>query len=342
VADRGYDQPSVQDAFDAFYRHLAQLDSTLRSLEAVDAFRGQAAELRADLRSIRAAGWSPYPRGYPVPPAPSFGLPEAVPRIALEVIFLVAVAAVLAVANFGAPVIVAVMALAFAITATAEYVAGRDRAPIARPAAAAAPPQLDEPLVDATGFPPAAEVAEPEGWAAFAEPSGPEALTVMEAISLEAEAQPADSDLDLADEPDTALEAGESEEATAAESTAELSLREPVAHDAEGELGADLEAAGAKTAPEAVPEEEPVPVEEETLEGPRRRWAWRRRQARAEAVKAPGKAGNADRSKHVRVLPQPEPVLERDLDPWERGFDFDADDAALKSDQDEALRRPPR
>jgi hypothetical protein len=48
--------------------------------------------------------------------------------------------------------------------------------------------------------------------------------------------------------------------------------------------------------------------------------------------------------KHVRVLPTPEPVLERDLDPWERGFDFDLDDeaGATADEGDELpLRRPP-
>jgi hypothetical protein len=45
----------------------------------------------------------------------------------------------------------------------------------------------------------------------------------------------------------------------------------------------------------------------------------------------------------VRVLPTPEPVLERDLDPWERGFDFDLDDEAdIAEDEEELpLRRPP-
>jgi hypothetical protein len=63
----GYDAEAVEDAFDAFYRHLAQLDSTLRTLEAVDAFSRQAAELRADLRSIRVAGWSHIRAATPSP-----------------------------------------------------------------------------------------------------------------------------------------------------------------------------------------------------------------------------------------------------------------------------------
>ena len=112
VAWEGYDRERVQAAFDAFYRHIAQLDSTLRTLEAVEVFRGQAGELRAELRSMRSAGWAPYPRGYTLTPERSMlgSVPDAVPRIALEVIFLVVVAAVVAVAEFSPLEIVAVMA----------------------------------------------------------------------------------------------------------------------------------------------------------------------------------------------------------------------------------------
>src|SRR6266576_3921357 len=92
AAWEGYDRERVQAAFDSFYRHIAQLDATLRTLEAVEVFRGQAGELRAELRSMRGS------------------VPDAVPRIALEVIFLVVVAAVVAVADFSPLEIVAVMA----------------------------------------------------------------------------------------------------------------------------------------------------------------------------------------------------------------------------------------
>src|SRR5262249_60322886 len=81
------------------------------------------------LRSIRAAGWSPYPRGYALAPERSlFGsLPPAVPRIALEVVFLVAVAAVVAVADFSNREIVAVVGGAVLITFLVEIVASRGR-----------------------------------------------------------------------------------------------------------------------------------------------------------------------------------------------------------------------
>ena len=57
VADQGYDQEAVRDAFDAFYRHAAQLDVSLRALEAVEVFRRDADALRTDLRALRALGF---------------------------------------------------------------------------------------------------------------------------------------------------------------------------------------------------------------------------------------------------------------------------------------------
>src|SRR5207244_9549572 len=58
VAEQGYEQESVKAAFDSFYRHAAQIDAALRTLEAVDSFHRQAAALRGDLRALRAAGWT--------------------------------------------------------------------------------------------------------------------------------------------------------------------------------------------------------------------------------------------------------------------------------------------
>jgi hypothetical protein len=241
-AEHGYDPERVEEAFDAFYRHLAQLDSTLRTLETVDAFSRQAAELRADLRSIRAAGWSPYPRGYAVSaPAPrGGGIPPAVPRIALEVVFLIAVAVAVAVAGFSVVEIVVVMAAAFAIAASVELIAARDRPRTLRPSApsvaatapapvADAEPSAESPPAPAVALPAAAPVAADEGergWAAFAEPSGPEALTVMEALSY-------------GDEVAAPLEL-EAAAAPPAESTAEFTLDEAEALAAKPEV-ADAE-----------------------------------------------------------------------------------------------------
>src|SRR5438132_13089810 len=56
VAEQGYEQEAVREAFDSFYRHAAQLDASLKALETVEVFRRDAMELRNDLRSLRALG----------------------------------------------------------------------------------------------------------------------------------------------------------------------------------------------------------------------------------------------------------------------------------------------
>src|SRR6266478_9653533 len=56
LAGHGYDQEAVRLAFDSFYRHAAQLDASLRALEAVEVFRRDADALRNDLRALRALG----------------------------------------------------------------------------------------------------------------------------------------------------------------------------------------------------------------------------------------------------------------------------------------------
>src|SRR2546428_13239935 len=80
VAEQGYEQETVRAAFDSFYRHAAQVDAALRTLEAVDSFHRQAASLRTDLRALRTAGgaqqsWTQAPSdGYGLP-APGGGGP---------------------------------------------------------------------------------------------------------------------------------------------------------------------------------------------------------------------------------------------------------------------------
>src|SRR4029079_11523856 len=56
IAEQGYEQEAVRLAFDSFYRHAAQLDASLRALEAVEVFRRDADALRNDLRALRALG----------------------------------------------------------------------------------------------------------------------------------------------------------------------------------------------------------------------------------------------------------------------------------------------
>ncbi|MGH3104576.1 MAG: malto-oligosyltrehalose synthase, partial [Gaiellaceae bacterium] len=75
--ERGYDRDAVEAAFDAFYRHAAQLDATLRVLESVDVFRQQAGELRSDIRALRAAAWGPLPAARPDWTAPGYARTSA-------------------------------------------------------------------------------------------------------------------------------------------------------------------------------------------------------------------------------------------------------------------------
>ena len=131
IAERGYDQEAVRQAFDSFYRHAAQLDASLRALEAVEVFRRDADALRNDLRALRALGmgggssqpsWAPqsYERE-------RRDVSGAVLRLAFEAALLVAVAVVAGVGHFKTTVIVALMAGAFVIVALSEWLAGRSR-----------------------------------------------------------------------------------------------------------------------------------------------------------------------------------------------------------------------
>src|SRR5690242_12150907 len=104
LADRGYDQEAVRLAFDAFYRHAAQLDASLRTLEAVEVFRRDADALRNDIRALRALGlgggaaepaWATATYERPAPQVPAVVL-----RLAAEATLIVAVAVIAGVAHF--------------------------------------------------------------------------------------------------------------------------------------------------------------------------------------------------------------------------------------------------
>jgi hypothetical protein len=131
IAERGYDQEAVREAFDSFYRHAAQLDVSLRALEAVEIFRRDADALRNDLRALRSLGlgggsadpgWAA--RSYERERREVSG---AVLRLAFEAALLVGVAVVAGVGHFRTTVIVALMAGAFAIVAFSEWLASRSR-----------------------------------------------------------------------------------------------------------------------------------------------------------------------------------------------------------------------
>jgi hypothetical protein len=128
----GYDAERVQEAFDAFYRHIAKLDATLQALEAVEAFSHQAVDLRNELRAFRRARWQEgWNQAYGANPAVAHSstrlLSPAVPRIAVEAAFLIAVAVILGIRDFSTRTIVATMAVAWLIVGLTEWVVSRER-----------------------------------------------------------------------------------------------------------------------------------------------------------------------------------------------------------------------
>jgi hypothetical protein len=180
IADQGYDQEAVRLAFDSFYRHAAQLDASLRALEAVEVFRRDADALRNDLRALRALGFG----GGAAEPAwatpkyeraPRSEVPGVVLRLGAEFALIVAVAVVAGVAHFRAGVIVGLMAAAFVIVAFSEWLAARAR--FVPPAVAFYSAEPGEPA-------PYVEVPAPGREPTAAEPvedTEPDALTVIEA-----------------------------------------------------------------------------------------------------------------------------------------------------------------
>jgi hypothetical protein len=208
VADQGYEQESVKAAFDTFYRHAAQLDAALRTLEAVDSFHRHAAALRADLRSLRAAGWTqqswtgaPYGYGYGSSMrAPREGISPTVWRIAGEVAFLIAASVALGVAKLDWWVIVLVMTCAFLLVASIEWLASRDRFTLA------AAPVDEHPVVQAAPVPSAEDTEESLGWTAFEEAQEPsDAMTIIgEPLEMEVKSgeEVAAEESELVEEPE--------------------------------------------------------------------------------------------------------------------------------------------
>src|SRR6266516_6192031 len=195
VAEQGYEQESVKAAFDTFYRHAAQLDAALRTLEAVDSFHRHAAALRADLRALRAAGWTQQswtgaPQGYgygSAMRAPREGISPAVWRIAGEVAFLIAASVALGVAKLEWWVIVLVMAFAFLVVVGIEWLASRDGFTFATA------PVDEHPVLEAEAVtPPSAQTEESLGWTAFEEAQEPsDAMTIIgESLDSEVAEEP--------------------------------------------------------------------------------------------------------------------------------------------------------
>ncbi len=199
IGDHGYDQEATRRAFDDFYRHVAQLDATLKTLEAVEAFQRDAAELRTDLRSLRALGlgtpasdWEA--RSWPVererPEISTTAL-----RIAGEAALLIVVAVLVGIANVRPLVIVAVMAAALGIVWLCELLAARSRTRV--------PSWINEPYGFGQVLPPAEPIEElgagepapyieaalPDpavGWSAFEGEGEVEVVEVLEEAREEA------------------------------------------------------------------------------------------------------------------------------------------------------------
>jgi hypothetical protein len=313
VAEQGYEQESVKAAFDSFYRHAAQLDAALRTLEAVDSFHRHASALRSDLRALRSAGWTQ--QSWTAPPSsygyglrsPREGIPPAVWRIAGEVGFLVAVAVALGVAKLSWWAILLAMAGAFAIVCVIEWLAGREQLTFARPA----PSASVHPVVEAQR----AEDTEEQdsiGWAAFEEAQEPsDAMTIIGAPPREA-----DEVAEAHSEPEP--------EPREEEQSAEDSLPEW-----EPESEPDPE--------EPQPEPDLPPAAEAEPEG-RRRW-WRRRGDEQPVSEETDGMGPPS---HVRILQAEE---RSDVsDPWDEGFDkpiaAEADELAELDEPDEETEEP--
>jgi hypothetical protein len=218
LAEQGYEQESVRAAFDSFYRHAAQLDAALRTLEAVDSFHRHASALRSDLRALRSAGWTqqswpsaPPAYGYGMR-APREGVSPVVWRVAGEVAFLIAVAVVLGLASLSWWTILLAMAGALVIVCAIEWAAGREELSYAQPASAVpAHPVVEAQRSEDT------EEHDALGWTAFEEAQEPsDAMTIIGAVPREeepsAEAQPEPETGPEEDEPEPELPPAAEEE----------------------------------------------------------------------------------------------------------------------------------
>lgn len=211
VAEQGYEQESVKAAFDSFYRHAAQLDAALRTLEAVDSFHRHASALRSDLRALRSAGWTqqswsgaPPSYGYGLR-SPRDGVSPVVWRVAGEVAFLIAVAVALGLAHLSWWTILLAMAGALLIVCAIEWVAGREELAFARPAPVApVHPVVEAQRSDDT------EEHDALGWTAFEEAQEPsDAMTIIGAVPREEVnepvAAPEEPEAEPEDEPEPEL-----------------------------------------------------------------------------------------------------------------------------------------
>jgi (1->4)-alpha-D-glucan 1-alpha-D-glucosylmutase len=312
VAEQGYDREAVQLAFEAFYRHAAQLDATLRVLESMEVFARQASDLRADIRALRAASWGPLPAARPAwrPAAEERvysrrggELGGALPRLALEAAFIVGVAVAAVAADLSRPVVVALIAASWVVAGVSEFVASTRRAPM-RPSMLPPPARAAGPAPRPAQPAPADSVVSEPTMIEAPPPLEPEPEPVEEAAVAEAEpvAEPEPVEPEPVAEPEPIAEA---EPVVEPEPVAEA---EPIV---EPEPVPVAEQPVAE-APEPVAEALPEPAVSAALpQEPRRRWFRRRPREPEAAAPAPEPA------RHVRVVPapdeppaEPEPVAE--------------------------------
>jgi hypothetical protein len=192
IAQQGYEQEAVRAAFESFYRHAAQLDASLRALEAVEVFRRDADALRNDLRALRSIGlgaadpsWST--QGYE---RERREIPASAVRLVFEAALIIAVAVVAGVAHLSNVRIVELMAGAFVIVALSEWLAARAR--YVPPAVGFVSNDALEPapFVEARAPAPAWGEVEPD------EDTEPEALTVVGAPAVDPWEQSEETDDD--------------------------------------------------------------------------------------------------------------------------------------------------
>lgn len=208
IAEQGYEQDAVRAAFDSFYRHAAQLDASLRALEAVEVFRRDADALRNDLRAIRSLSfgaaeepsWATerYERSRPEIAAVAF-------RLVAEAALIVAVAVIAGVSHLSSVTIVVLMAAAFAVVAVSEWLAARARYVAPAEGFIASDFLEPAPYVEAPAPAPAPEWAAPVAGEPDEE-TEPEALTV---IGAPAEVDPVEVDpWEQVDEPEAVEDTG--------------------------------------------------------------------------------------------------------------------------------------
>jgi hypothetical protein len=354
-AERGYEPERVREAFDAFYRHIARLDATLRTIDAVDVFRDQAGELRKELRALRTAGWTqqPWLPSYSTREHARPGVPEAVLRWALEAGFVIAVPVAASVADLRSLWIIVAAAGAFLIVAITEWAASRERGvlPAAAAPAPAAPPA---PAPAAEGQPVALPPLEPAAgeateWTlppAREEPAPPE---LLEEPEVEAEPVPepevvAAAEPELLPEPEPVPEP----EVVAAAEPELLPEPEPVP---EPEVVAAAEPAllpepepvpepeVVAAEPELLPEPEPEPATEPeaTAEKPGRRSFLRRREVTRAEAEPEGPEAEAEAEVAPEPLPEPaeEPAAEEPRRRrWWRRERAAEEDAEVDRDED--------